>query len=103
MEKRFLWNPDESTMLKLINKDYYIAFKAFRTSSQGYVRKKYVREFVKDKFNNSCAYCGDKNNLQIDHIKSVHECYKSGNIHHCNTINNLQLLCAKCNIKKSNK
>lgn len=43
-----------------------------------------------------CAYCGSTENIQLDHIIPFS---KGG----ATTIENLQLLCRKCNIEKSNK
>lgn len=43
-----------------------------------------------------CVYCGATDNLQLDHIIPFS---KGG----ATTIENLQLLCQKCNIEKSNK
>ncbi len=40
-----------------------------------------------------CEYCGAEKNFDIDHIKPIH---KGGH----NGIDNLQLLCKKCNQKK---
>ena len=42
-----------------------------------------------------CVYCGSKENLQLDHIIPFS---KGG----ATTFENLQLLCQKCNLKKSN-
>lgn len=97
------WNPDESTLIKMKSNDYYISFKAFRKSSTGYVNKKFVKEFVYHKYDSKCFKCDSKKDLHIDHIISVHKSYLSGDFYKCNNINNLQLLCCKCNLKKGNK
>lgn len=49
--------------------------------------------WIRDK--GRCVYCGSTDNLQLDHIIPFS---KGG----ATTVENLQLLCQKCNIKKSN-
>jgi 5-methylcytosine-specific restriction endonuclease McrA len=56
-----------------------------------------TREYLLEKWNRQCAYCGIKNvPLQIEHI---HPRAKGGT----NSISNLTLSCEKCNIKKGTK
>lgn len=54
-----------------------------------------LRSFITKKHNNSCAYCGDNNNLEVEHIipKS-----KGGT----NSTRNLILSCRECNEQKDN-
>ncbi len=54
-----------------------------------------LRSFITNKNNNSCVYCGDDNNLEVEHIipKS-----KGGT----NSTKNLTLSCRKCNELKDN-
>lgn len=54
------------------------------------VKKKNI---IKKFYNNQCINCKSEDNLEIDHIISVSE---GGN----NNIENLTLLCKKCNINK---
>ena len=53
------------------------------------MRKLYITEF------SFCSKCGSNEKLQIDHIKPVS---KGG----ANIMENIQVLCRICNIKKSN-
>ena len=55
-----------------------------------------VRMFVWRRDNGKCVTCGSNRNLEFDHIIPVSE---GGS----NTERNIQLLCADCNKKKSNK
>ncbi len=56
-----------------------------------------TREFLLEKWNRQCAYCGIKDiPLQIEHI---HPRSKGGS----NSITNLTLSCEKCNVKKGTK
>ncbi|MBD2606884.1 RRXRR domain-containing protein [Scytonema hofmannii FACHB-248] len=56
-----------------------------------------TREFLLEKWDRQCAYCGVKDvPLQIEHI---HPRAKGGS----NSINNLALSCEKCNTKKGTK
>ncbi len=56
-----------------------------------------TREYLLEKWDRQCAYCGVKDvPLQIEHI---HPRAKGGS----NRISNLTLSCAKCNIKKGTK
>ncbi|NEO49603.1 MAG: HNH endonuclease [Moorea sp. SIO4A3] len=56
-----------------------------------------VREFILEKWQRTCAYCGAKNTpLEIDHIKPKS---KGGS----NRLSNLTLACRPCNEKKGNQ
>lgn len=56
-----------------------------------------VREYLLEKWNRQCAYCGGKNvPLQIEHIRA-----RSRNV--SDRVSNLCLACEKCNDKKSNR
>jgi 5-methylcytosine-specific restriction protein A len=55
---------------------------------------KEMKNKVKAKFNNCCSKCGDKNNLEIDHIVALVD---GGD----NSMNNLNLLCKSCHKEKT--
>lgn len=95
------WKPTRKT-INLIDEsmDSKLAFKSFRNSSSVFIKKPEVRDIVFKKSNNKCAQCYSDENLQIDHIKSVLECFKKGLIYYCNQLINLQVLCSKCNTSK---
>lgn len=54
-----------------------------------------LRKYIFKKYNNQCAYCGSKDNLEIEHIVSKS---KGGT----NSVKNLTLSCRKCNELKGN-
>jgi 5-methylcytosine-specific restriction endonuclease McrA len=100
IEIKYWWNPDgyQVKLFKDLNKN--IAYKAFRKNSSYYVSKKYVRQFVLEKYNNCCNYCKSTFEIQIDHILSVKHCFENNLLRQCNRISNLQVLCSKCNLIK---
>lgn len=64
---------------------------------QGTLQGFETREYLLEKWNRQCAYCGIKDvPLQVEHI---HPKSKGGS----NSITNLTLSCEKCNVKKSTK
>lgn len=64
---------------------------------QGTLQGFETREYLLEKWNRECAYCGIKDiPLQIEHI---HPRAKGGS----NSITNLTLICENCNIKKGTK
>jgi hypothetical protein len=56
----------------------------------------YIKEAVWKRDKQSCVNCGSQENLEFDHNIP----YSKGG---SNTINNIQILCLKCNRRKSNK
>lgn len=100
---KLVWKPSKITRWKMSsdNMDRRDAFKAFRSSSGGFINKPVVRRHVLAKCDYKCVYCNSTKGLQIDHIKSVYMCFKSDLLDYCNSIENLQALCSRCNLKKS--
>lgn len=96
-----IWKPQKKTINLIKNNlDLKKSFKAFRSSSSAFVSNKKVRDFILNKFNNKCNNCGSKELLEIDHIKSVYNCFYSKDYFYCNSLENLQVLCKKCNTSK---
>ena len=54
-----------------------------------------IADAVYQRDGGKCVYCGASENLQFDHIIP----FSKGGV---TTIENLQLLCQKCNLEKSN-
>ena len=83
------------------NLDKKDSFKAFRQSSSSFISNPIVRKLIKLKSGNECVKCKNKENLQIDHILSVSYCFDNKLFYICNTYENLQILCSKCNASKA--
>ncbi|MGK7899581.1 MAG: RNA-guided endonuclease IscB [Xenococcus sp. (in: cyanobacteria)] len=63
---------------------------------QGTLYQYEVREYLLEKFNHTCAYCGAKDvPLEVEHIKPKS---KGGS----NRVSNLTIACVPCNLAKSN-
>ncbi|QLQ63921.1 MULTISPECIES: HNH endonuclease [Providencia] len=66
------------------------------TVCEGYIPlSNTIRDRIKERDGMKCNYCGDTDELQVDHITPIS---KGGN----STDDNLQILCKKCNVLKSN-
>lgn len=95
------WNPRFITVFTIYESiDRKKAFNFFRNSSSGFIKNNIVRKSILSKSNNSCAICSSNLNLQIDHIISVKNCFENEKFDFCNTYENLQILCLKCNTSK---
>jgi len=66
----------------------------YQKSPRKYLSKQ-IRDAVFDKYKYRCAICTSKKKLEIDHIVPVS---RGGT----DDFNNLQLLCSRCNLEKSN-
>ena len=96
-----LWKPQMRTEEKFWENTKR-GYKALKNSSNGFVHKKDVRIIIMNKCNNQCIFCNSKDNLQIDHIISIYQAYKTKElIGILNTYQNLQILCQKCNAAKN--
>ena len=95
------WKPQFSTSLKIRSSNQKVRYKALRNSSDSFIRRKDVRYFLLEKYNYQCSQCGSTECLEIDHIISV---FKASNnefdIEKLNNIENLTVLCCKCNSGK---
>ena len=63
------------------------------------------KEELRNHLSHNCVYCGSTSNLHIDHIKplSKFDLRDDSQIYEAMNYKNLQILCRKCNLKKSNK
>ena len=95
-----IWNPQKLTLIKIKSSNHKKAFKVFRSSSSAYISRADIRILVLNKNNNKCSFCGSKEKLEIDHINSVYSSFIKNDFHKCNSIENLQVLCKKCNTSK---
>lgn len=84
----------------LVSKGFIEITTAKNEEKQGSGQSRYVskknRALLLEKAKNQCEYCGDKENLEVDHIIPV-------SIGGSNEIENLQILCRKCNRTKRTK
>ena len=94
------WNPQRASVSRFKSLDKKIAYKTFRNSCSGFIKRSDVREYLLLKYLNECVLCNSKDDLQINHILSVYSHFKNGLIYECNLEDNLQVLCRKCNTSK---
>jgi len=95
------WTPQRRTSQNFFNKQIKIIYNSLRNSSSGFIKREDVRLFIFNRDNNACSICGNKENLQVDHIISVYRCAIGElPISELNLMHNLQTLCGKCNTSK---
>ena len=96
------WNPTKKLLLKLDSDfiDRKESFKCFRGSCSAFISRNDVRTYLLDKYSNECVLCNSTENLQIDHILSVHKHFLFNMFYECNIESNLQVLCRTCNTSK---
>lgn len=93
-----LWKPQRITEQRFYSSDFMTRYKALRNSSNAFIRRKDVRNYILSKNNNQCVICGETKNLEVDHKASVYLCAKGLiDIDHLNVKENLTVLCKKCN------
>lgn len=96
-----LWKPQNNTLISILDGlDRGKAFKLFRSSCSAFISNINVRSVIMKKNNYKCTQCSSYNNLEIDHIISVLDNFKNNTFYDCNTYENLQVLCKKCNTSK---
>ena len=82
-----------------IAEDLYRQYEISKKTKIKVIRKtitEALRNKVLKKYNYRCVFCGNKNNLQMDHIIPFSKGGKT-------EFRNLQPLCRECNLKKGNK
>jgi 5-methylcytosine-specific restriction endonuclease McrA len=95
------WNPQRATVNKINSIDFEIRYKALRYSSSGFIHRSDVRNIIFKRDGYKCVLCGNKNNLQVDHIISIWKVAKKEYpIKLLNAEINLQTLCKECNERK---
>lgn len=95
--KYYSFRLDDFIILELKNTDsLYLAKRRAKEKLRMYANlfNRDMRRILLTK-ESRCSYCNSCDDLQIDHIKPI--CFGG-----LNEINNIQVLCRKCNRKKSN-
>ena len=93
--------PYQNTMRKLRSEDFRIRYKALRELSNGFIRRKDVREYIFSRKGGSCYICGRTDYLQIDHKISVYQGAANKIPYYIiNSFENLMPICRKCNSAK---
>ncbi len=96
------WKPGFRTRRKFYSEEFRERYKALRNSSDNFIKRSDVREYIFRKYGGKCHLCGAKADLQIDHITSVYEvARKMTGIGMLNSECNLALICRRCNSGKA--
>lgn len=96
------WNPGRHTISKFTNLGKKEAYQFLRISSDNFIKKEAVRQFIFERDHYKCVMCGSKENLTIDHKISVYQAsIEKSLIKILNNEENLQTLCLKCNSGKN--
>lgn len=95
------WNPHYKTVSLFSHISERVKYKALRNSSSAFIKRDDVRNAVFERDNYRCVICGSSDDLEVDHIYSVHSVLH-GKYPLCqlNTLDNLQTLCKCCNSSK---
>ena len=96
------WNPLRLTVKRFKHDKFRIRYIALRNSSNAFISKKPVRDYIFKKFGYKCTSCGSESNLCIDHVIPVCTVAESKlDYRILNTEENLTILCRSCNSIKS--
>ncbi len=96
-----VWKPHYHSTQKFKHSDRKFAFKALRNSSDCFIKREDVRNYIFNRDGNKCVSCGSTTNIQIDHIISVYSVSRGfSSFEILNNQTNLQTLCGKCNASK---
>ena len=96
------WNPRRTSFQKMKSDNFKVRYKALRSASSNFIKRKDVRDYLLKKYDHKCYICGSSENLQIDHIVSVYrfaiDILEATSL---NSEENLAVICMKCNSAKS--
>jgi len=95
------WKPKFYSVNRFSSSEFRIRYKSLRNSSDSFLKKNEVRDFIFQKYDYKCARCNSNDNIQIDHIISIYQYAKDKlNYESLNSIENLTCLCSTCNSSK---
>lgn len=95
------WKPNSTTRRKIKSHEFRVRYKALRNSSDAFIKRADVREYIFEKCEQKCYICGALEDLQIDHVVSVY-CFalKGLDYYLLNDETNLRAICGRCNSAK---